>query len=97
MEDDREPIWLRAITDPDLPSGDRSDLIEDLNDEGYEGQGTFSDADLQLILARLDLIERQLPLALDNVNAVAFTEAYKDLLGMLAKARREIAARNDKR
>jgi hypothetical protein len=85
-------IWRRAINDPALPAGNRSDLIEDLNDEGYDGQGAFTEADLQLILARLDLIEREMPLAMDATNAWAFTEAYKDLLGMLAKARADVAA-----
>jgi hypothetical protein len=89
-------VWLRAVNDPNLPSGERSDLIEDLNDEGYEGQGSFTEGDLQLILARLDLIEQQMPLAMDDVNAVAFTEAYKDLLAMLAKARADLAARAKK-
>ena len=85
-------IWLRAINDPAMPEGDRSDLIEDLNDEGYDDLGSYTEADLQLILARLELIEQQMPLAKDAVNAWAFTEAYQDLLGMLAKARADVAA-----
>jgi len=85
-------IWLRAINDPAMPEGDRSDLIEDLNDEGYDDLGSYTEADLQLILARLELIEQQMPLAKDAVNAWAFTEAYQDLLGMLGKARADVAA-----
>lgn len=90
-------IWKRAINDPRLPAGDRSDLIEDLNDEGYDDEGAFTAADLRLILARLDLIEHEMPLAMDATNAWALTEAYQDLLGMLAKARTDLAARPTRR
>ena len=90
-------IWRRAINDPRLQAGDRSDLIEDLNDEGYDEQDAFTQADLDLILARLRLIEQEMPFAMDDTNAWAFTEAYQDLLGMLVKARADVAAAKAKR
>ena len=92
VDPDALVIWRRAINDPRLPAGDRSDLIEDLNDEGYDEQDAFTQADLDLILARLRLIEQEMPFAMDDTNAWAFTEAYQDLLGMLVKARADVAA-----
>jgi hypothetical protein len=77
-----EKTLLRAINDPKMPPGVRSDLIEDLNQEGYTDNNRPTKKDLPLILARLKLIERLAPLALDDVNAAAFEEAYKDLLNM---------------
>jgi len=75
-----EKIWMRAINDPRHPPGVRSDLIEDLHDEGYSDNSHPTKADLPIILARMELIERIAPYALDQVNADAFEEAYKDLL-----------------
>jgi hypothetical protein len=80
-----EAIWKRAINDPGLPAGVRSDLIEDLNDEGYLDPDELKPEDLPLILARLRLIERQWPYAMDETNAAAFQEAYMDLLEMLIR------------
>jgi hypothetical protein len=82
-----EAIWERAINDPGLPANARSDLIEDLNDEGLPDHRDLTAADIPLILARLRLIERLSPLAMDDVNVAAFAEAYKDLLAMLARLR----------
>ncbi len=86
-----EKTWRRAIDDPRTPASARSDLIEDLNDEGYTDNSHPTDADLQLILARLELIERLAPHAIDEVNAAAFEEAYKDLLNMYLTDRGETA------
>ena len=43
--------------------------------------------DAPLILARIRIIEHNLPNAMDTVNADAFAEAYKDLQDMLARLR----------
>lgn len=85
VDPEAEKTWLRAIDDPNLPDGVRSDLIEDLNQEGYTDNSHPTKADLPLILARLELIERLAPLAKDEVNASAFEEAYKDLLEMYVR------------
>lgn len=77
-----ETTWRRAIDDPAMPADVRSDLIEDLNQEGFVDNSHPTKDDLPLILARLELIERLAPLAKDEVNAAAFEEAYKDLLAM---------------
>lgn len=85
VDAEAEKIWLRAINDPRTPAGVRSDLIEDLNDEGYVDNSHPGKEDLDLILARMRLIEKLAPTATDPVNAAAFEEAYKDLLAMYVR------------
>lgn len=85
VDAEAERTWRRAIDDPRMPSGKRSDLIEDLNNEGFQDNSHPNKADLPLVLARLELIERLLPLAKDDVNRAAFGEAYKDLLAMYVR------------
>ena len=87
VDPEAEKTWMQAINDPNLPAGVRSDLIEDLNDEGYEDPSGnhLTKKDLPLILARLEIIERLAPYAMDKVNADAFEEAYKDLLNMYVR------------
>jgi hypothetical protein len=80
-----EQTWQRAIDDPNTPAGARSDLIEDLNQEGYLDNRHPTADDLPLVRARLELIERLAPHAIDAVNAAAFEEAYKDLLAMYVR------------
>ncbi len=41
--------------------------------------------DLPMLVNRLSLTEHHAPLAIDDVNAAAFAEAYKDLANMDAK------------
>ncbi len=82
-----ELIWLEAINNPELPRGEREDLIEDLNEEGYSNGKQATRADLPMIEARLQLIERLLPGAMDQTNRAAFAEARKDLLNMQTKLR----------
>jgi hypothetical protein len=77
-----EAVWFRAINDPDLPPEERKDLIEDLNEDGFPDPRNLTEADLPLILSRIALIEELLPGAMDEVNAEAFREAYKDLVNM---------------
>jgi hypothetical protein len=85
VDPEAEKTWQRAIDDPNMPAGVRSDLIEDLNQEGYADNSHPTKSDLPLIRARLELIERLAPLAKDAVNAAAFAEAYKDLLEMYVR------------
>ena len=80
-----EAIWLDAINSPDVSAHDRSDLIEDLNEDGFADPRNLTRDDLPLIVSRLELIEREAPFAADDVNAAAFAEAYKDLVNMYAK------------
>jgi hypothetical protein len=75
-----EATWSRAINDPNMPEGVRSDLIVDMIDEGYSDNNHPGVQDLPLILARLQIIERHAPYAIDAVNRAAFAEIYRDLL-----------------
>lgn len=80
-----EQIWLEAINDPSLSKHERSDLIEDLNEEGFSNRKQPTRADLPLIEARLKLIDRLMPEAVDETNLDAFGEARKDLINLRAK------------
>ncbi len=77
-----EGYWYAAINDPQLSAHERQDLIEDLNEDGLSDPANPAYEDLPLILSRLQLIEEVAPEAMDQVNADAFAEAYKDLLEM---------------
>jgi hypothetical protein len=77
-----ERVWVTAINDPLLSADDRQNLIEDLNENGLSDPNHPAAADLPLIEARLALTEQLAPDAMDDVNAAAFDEAYKDLMNM---------------
>ena len=77
-----EAYWCEAINDPTLPAPERSDLIEDLNEDGLSDPKRPTLDDLPLILNRLRLIQVLAPEAMDQVNFDAFAEAYKDLLNL---------------
>ena len=81
-----ESVWLDAINDPERSAHERSDLIEDLNEEGFADPRNPTIDDLPLIQNRLALIEALAEDAMDDTNAAAFAEAYKDLVNMYAKA-----------
>ena len=76
---------MTAINDPNRSSEERKDLIEDLNQDGFPDPKNVTEDDLPLILSRLLLIEELAPDAIDEVNADAFQEAYKDLVNMLER------------
>jgi NACalpha-BTF3-like transcription factor len=80
-----EQYWLQAINDPSLPPNERQDLIEDLNEEGFPDPKNLTMDDLPLILSRIEVIEEHAFDAMDEVNAAAFMEAYKDLVNMAGK------------
>lgn len=88
MDVNAEEYWLRAINDPTLPAGERRDLIEDLNEEGFPDPRNPSVDDLPLIENRIGLIEwiwQQPQSQLDDedpVKARALLEAYRDLWNM---------------
>jgi hypothetical protein len=85
QDPDAEDAWVEAINDPALSPEDRQNLIEDLNEEGFPDPKNITPDDLPLILSRIELIEELGPQAMDEVNADAFAEAYKDLTNMLEK------------
>jgi hypothetical protein len=79
-----DEVWVWLINDPELSPKVREDLIEDLNENGFsDGNGRRPTVDdLPLIESRIMLIEEHSPFAIDEVNAAAFAEAYKDLVEM---------------
>lgn len=80
-----EQIWINSINDPNTSSHDRQDLIEDLNEDGFEDPKNPTSDELPLIENRIALIESLAPDSMDDVNAAAFAEAYKDLINMHAR------------
>lgn len=77
-----ESYWYDAINDPTLPPNERQDLIEDLNEDGLSDPKHPTADDLPLIVRRLMIIDAVGPDAMDEVNADAFQEAYKDLVNL---------------
>jgi hypothetical protein len=79
---DADAYWIAAINDPSLPAEERKDLIEDLNEDGLANPRLATPGDLAVIASRIQLIEDLAPLAMDQGNAKAFAEAYKDLVNL---------------
>jgi hypothetical protein len=75
-------FYQKTINDPLLTRSDRKNLIEDLNQDGFADTKNLTAQDLPLIQNRMALIEQLAPQAMDEVNAAAFKEAYKDLVNM---------------
>ena len=80
-----EEIWILAINDPNLSANARQNLIEDLNEDGLSNPRNPTEDDLPLILSRIQIIEEIAPDAMDEINADAFLEAYKDLVNMVVR------------
>jgi len=78
-------FYVQAINDPALTRSHRKNLIEDLNEAGFTDLKNLSERDLPLIQNRMSLIEQLAPTPLDEANAAAFREAYKDLVNMRNK------------
>jgi hypothetical protein len=81
-----ELYWYQAINDPALGAQERQDLIEDLNEDGLSDPHHPTMDDLPLILNRIQIIEQVVWDAMDEVNADAFLEAYKDLVNLAFQA-----------
>jgi hypothetical protein len=77
-----DQLYQTAINDPNMSAEDRRNLIEDLNQDGLPNGKNLTQADLPLIQNRISMIEQLAPNAMDQVNANAFKEAYKDLSKM---------------
>jgi len=88
-----EEVWYEAINDPNMPADARKNLIEDLNEDGFTNPRQITEDDLPLIYSRIALIEQVAPDAMDDVNAAAFAEAYKDLVNMVERLEQEQLAR----
>jgi hypothetical protein len=80
-------FYEKTINDLTLTKSHRSNLIEDLNEDGLNFRNLTA-RDLPIIENRISLIEQLAPHAADPVNAAAFKEAYKDLVNMRERASR---------
>lgn len=85
IDDEADQFWLNAIFDTDIPDKDRADLMEDLNEVGFDDPKNITEDDLPLILNRLELIQAVLPDA-DDFMTEHLLEAEKDLVSMLASS-----------
>ena len=79
---DAEAYWGQAINNPNLPTEERKDLIEDLNEDGLSDPHHPTAGDMPIIAYRIQMIESMAPNAMDHANADAFAEAYKDLVNL---------------
>lgn len=80
-----DAFYQAAVSDLSLTKSHRSNLIEDLNEDGFPDPKHLTLGDLPLIQNRIQLIEQVAPNHTDPVNVAAFKEAYKDLVNMRAK------------
>ncbi len=81
-----DALYQAAIKDQNLSADSRRELIEDLNQDGFDNLKNFSARDVQLIQNRLALIDKSRNVTDQKIIADAFDEAEKDLKNMLAKA-----------
>jgi len=77
-----DAFYQSAIGDMTLTKNHRSNLIEDLNEDGFADPDNLQAGDLPKIENRIALIEQLAPYEEDPVNAAALQEAYKDLQRM---------------
>jgi hypothetical protein len=77
-----DQLYQTAINDPNMSADDRRNLIEDLNQDGLPNGKNLTASDLPMIQNRIAMIEQLAPNSMDQVNAKAFQEAYKDLTKM---------------
>ena len=87
-DSEADEVWIQLINDPGLSENARSNLIEDLNEDGFPDPDNTTLDDLPVIEYRIELIDDLLPYAMDKTNADAFKEARKDLVNMVERLRR---------
>jgi hypothetical protein len=80
-----DQYWLDAIFDTSLPDNERADLMEDLNETGFDDPKNLTSDDVPLIVSRLQIIDAVLPEA-DPFMTEHLLEAQKDLTNMLSNA-----------
>ena len=84
-----DEVWIQTINDPSVSADARSNLIEDLNEDGLSNPRNPTLDDLPVIEYRIQLIEDLAPDAMDKTNADAFQEAHKDLVNMANRLNRQ--------
>ncbi|MGN6555231.1 MAG: hypothetical protein ACTHLW_16105 [Verrucomicrobiota bacterium] len=83
---DAEAYWEDAIFDTSLPDKEREDLMEDLNEEGLSDPRHLTQEDMQLIAARIPIINEVAFEATQRGDLFMLEhlgEAYKDLWNLL--------------
>jgi hypothetical protein len=83
LDEDAELYWFAAIQDPTLPTSERQDLIDDLNEEGLPDPKHPTMDDLPLILSRLEIIREIAPSVPEGLD---WKESYDDLVNLAALA-----------
>jgi len=84
-DDQADALYKMAIKDTNLTDKSRRELIEDLNQDGFDNLKNLSQRDLQLVQNRLALINQSRNETDPKIITDAFNEAEKDLKEMLAK------------
>jgi hypothetical protein len=84
-----DEVWIQVINDPSVPANARSNLIEDLHEDGLSNPRNPTLDDLPVIEYRIRLVEDLAPYAMDKANADAFDEAHKDLVNMANRLNRQ--------
>lgn len=82
LDDNAETAWLAAINNRNIPAETRAELIDALTEEGFSDPDEYTEDDLPLIAARLDLIERIDAQAIDETNANAFNRVHETLVNL---------------
>jgi hypothetical protein len=78
-----ELYWFEAIRDPNLPTSERQDLIDDLNEEGLPDPKHPTEEDLPLLFSRLEILEDLIPWIDGHFE---WEEPREDLLNLIALA-----------
>ncbi|MCE5228350.1 hypothetical protein LLG95_01975 [bacterium] len=81
-DEDATRTWLAAINNRNIPAITRAELIARLTEDGFSSEQDYTEEDLPLIQARLQLIERLEPEAIDQANAAAFSAAQQTLTNL---------------
>ena len=84
VDPEAEQYWFDAIQDPTLPTSERQDLIDDLNEEGLPDPKHPTMDDLPLILRRLEILEELAPWVGEELD---WKESYGDLVNLAEIAR----------
>jgi hypothetical protein len=84
-----DEVWIQVINDPSVSANARSNLIEDLNEDGLSNPRNPTSDDLPVIEYRIQLVEDLAPDAMDKANSDAFQEAHKDLVNMANRLNRQ--------
>jgi hypothetical protein len=78
-----EKYWFEAIHDPNLPTAERQDLIDDLNEQGLPDPKHPTQEDLPVIVSRLEALEALAPTLSQELD---WKECHDDLVNLIELA-----------